>query len=186
MTPSTSGRESIAGSAWADRDPVPPELRLAVQDFLIDEAELLDSRRFEEWLALFTDDVEYRVPVRITRRAGHPDVVTDIFHFDENRVSLGLRVARLKTDVAWAEDPPSFTRRFVTNVKVTAGEGTNEVVARNYLLLYRSRGGRGSHDLLSGVRHDTLRLVGGNLRIARRHVVLDQATLGTKNLAVFL
>jgi Ring hydroxylating beta subunit len=69
--------------------PVPLELRVAVQDFLIEEAELLDSRRFEEWLALFTDDVEYRVPVRTTRRLGNPDVVEDIFHFDENKMSLG-------------------------------------------------------------------------------------------------
>lgn len=166
--------------------PVPLELRIAVQDFMIEEAELLDSRRFEEWLALFTDDVEYRVPVRITRRLGNPDVVEDIFHFDENKMSLGLRVRRLATNVAWAEDPPSLTRRFVTNMKVSWGENSGELTVRSYLLLYRSRGDRGTHDLLSGEREDMLRLETDRLRIARRRVVLDQATLGTKNLAVFL
>lgn len=166
--------------------PVPLELRVAAQDFLIEEAELLDSRRFDEWLTLFTDDVEYRVPVRTTRRLGNPDVVDDIFHFDENKMSLGLRVRRLGTNVAWAEDPPSLTRRFVTNMKVAWGELEGELTIRSYLLLYRSRGDRGTHDLLSGERQDTLRLEAGRLRIARRRVVLDQATLGTKNLAVFL
>ena len=166
--------------------PIPLELRMAVQDFLIEEAELLDSRRFDEWLALFTDDVEYRVPVRTTRRLGNPDVVEDIFHFDENKASLGLRVRRLGTNVAWAEDPPSLTRRFITNVKAAWAAQNGELAVRSYLLLYRSRGDRGTHDLLSGEREDMLRLEAGRLHIARRRVVLDQATLGTKNLAVFL
>jgi 3-phenylpropionate/cinnamic acid dioxygenase small subunit len=165
--------------------PVPPELRLAIQDYLIEEAELLDTRRFDEWLEQFTDDAEYRVPVRTTRRLGNPDISDDIFHFDENKASLGLRVRRLGTGVAWAEDPPSFTRRFITNVKVAWGERDDEFAVRSYLLLYRSRGDRGTHDLLSGERQDLLRLEAGRLRIARRRVVLDQATLGTKNLAIF-
>ncbi|MFI7616590.1 aromatic-ring-hydroxylating dioxygenase subunit beta [Nonomuraea terrae] len=173
-------------ASFVPAGPVPLGLRIVVQDFLVDEAELLDSRRFDEWLAQFTDDTEYRVPVRITRRLGNPDVVDDIFHFDENKASLGLRVRRLGTNVAWAEDPPSFTRRFVTNVKVAWGERDNEFAVRSYLLLYRSRGDRGTHDLLSGERQDLLRLEDDRLRIARRRVVLDQATLGTKNLAIFL
>jgi PAH dioxygenase small subunit len=162
------------------------ELRLAINDFLIEEAELLDSRRFVDWLALFTTDVEYKVPVRTSRKSGSSDVVDEIFHFDETHASLSLRVRRLGTDVAWAEDPPSFTRRFVTNVKVTPGERDGEYAVRSYLLLYRARGDRGTHDLLCGERHDILRLEENRLRIARRRVLLDQTTLGTKNLAVFL
>lgn len=162
------------------------ELRVAINDFLIEEAELLDSRRFEDWLALFTADVEYKVPVRTTRKSGNSDVANDIFHFDETHASLSLRVRRLGTDVAWAEDPPSFTRRFVTNVKVTWGERDEEFAVRSYLLLYRARGDRGTHDLICGERHDVLRLQERRLRIARRRVLLDQTTLGTKNLAVFL
>ncbi|MEO3872168.1 aromatic-ring-hydroxylating dioxygenase subunit beta [Nonomuraea sp. B12E4] len=104
---------------------------------------LHDGIPSKEWPAQFTDDTEYRVPVRITRRIGHPDVVDDIFRFDENKLSLGLRVRRLGTNVAWAEDPPSFTRRFVTNVKVAWGECENEFAVRSYLPLHRSRGDRG-------------------------------------------
>jgi PAH dioxygenase small subunit len=166
--------------------PVPVELRLAVHDFMDEEAELLDERRFEEWLALFTDDLVYQAPVRITAKRGHREVIDEISHFDETKMSLGLRVRRLGTDVAWAEDPPSVTRRFVTNVKVGLGESSNEITVRTYLLLYRTRGDRGTHDLLSCVRHDVLRVVPDSFRIARRRVVLDQAVLGTKNLAVFL
>ena len=165
---------------------VPPETRLAATDFLVAEAELLDHRRFEEWLDLMADDLVYVAPVRAVRRAGNNDVVDDSTLFEDNKRSMTLRVRRLLTDVAWAEDPPSFTRRFVTNFRFETGPGDDELTVRSNLLLYRSRGRSGEHDLLSGERTDVLRLVEGRLKIAARRVVLDQATIGTKNLGIFL
>jgi len=159
--------------------------RFAVQDFLVAEAELLDQQRFDEWIELFTDDVSYYVPIRVSRKMPAPDVVDEIGYFDDTRQSLGLRVARLGTDVAWAEDPPSFTRRFVTNFRIGPAED-GEVKVRDYLLLYRSRGDRGTYDLISGERQHVLRVDGDGFRIASRRVILDQASLGTKNLGVFL
>jgi 3-phenylpropionate/cinnamic acid dioxygenase small subunit len=169
-----------------DRAEVSVEVRLAVQEFLWNEAELLDDRRFEEWLALFTDDIEYTAPIAVTRKTPNPTVVDDIGYFDENIQSLTLRVQRLRTDVAWAEDPPSHTRRFVTNIRVRPTETEDELAVRSAFLLYRSRGDMGAYDLIVGDRHDLFRVVGGEFRIARRRVVLDQSSLGTKNLGVFL
>ncbi len=161
--------------------------RLNAQDFLIAEAALLDHRRFEDWLHFFADDVEYYVPIRVTRKQPEPDVVEEIGYFDENKQSLTLRVKRLGTDVAWAEDPPSFTRRFLSNFRFEAGEDEGSLTVFDYLLLYRSRGDRGVYDLISGERQNLLRREeSGKWRIARRHVILDQASLGTKNLGVFL
>ncbi len=163
------------------------ETRFAVQDLLVGEAELLDDRRFEEWLELFTPDVRYTAPIRITRKAPAKDVVDAIGHFDDNLPSLTLRVKRLRTDVAWAEDPPSHTRRFVTNVRIRpAADADGELDVRSNLMLFRSRGDLGAYDLVVGERHDRLRLVAGAWRIARRRAVLDQSSLGTKNLGVFL
>jgi PAH dioxygenase small subunit len=162
------------------------EHRFAVQDFLVGEAELLDHRQFEEWLALWTDDASYFVPVRISRKMPASDVCDDIGLFDDNKQSLTLRVKRLYTDVAWAEDPPSFTRRFITNIR-TQPEVDGEVHVRDYLLLYRSRGDGGVYDLISGEREHVLRVADdGSFRLASRRVVVDQASLSTKNLGVFL
>ena len=92
-----------------------------VYSFLIAEAELLDQHRYRDWLALLTDDVHYQMPVRVTTGRGtETDVLGAMSHFDEDRYSLGKRVERLETDHAWTEDPPSRTRRFVTNVRVSA------------------------------------------------------------------
>lgn len=164
---------------------IPTEHRLAVQDFLVAEAELLDRHRYDEWLALWTDDATYYAPIRVSRKTPAPDIVEDIGLFDDNKLSLGLRVKRLSTDVAWAEDPPSFTRRFVTNFRIEpAVDG--EVQVRDYLLMYRSRGDGGIHDLLSAEREHALRVVEDGFRLARRRILLDQASIGTKNLGVFL
>jgi len=161
------------------------EERLAVEDLLVREALFLDDGRFDDWLELLTEDIVYRAPVRITRKRGNPEIVEDMFHFDENIHSLRLRVRRLHTDVAWAEDPPSRTRHHVTMAHVSSGEQADELAVRSSVLLYRNRGDAAEHDLLSMERHDVLRRTEMGLLIASRRALLDQATVGTKNLGVF-
>ena len=39
-------------------------LRQEVEDFLYYEADLLDERRYDEWLALLAEDVRYWMPMR--------------------------------------------------------------------------------------------------------------------------
>lgn len=160
--------------------------RIALEDFYYLEAELLDERRWEEWLDLFAPELEYTAPIRVTRKAPANDIIDELGHFDDTKSSLALRVKRLRTDVAWAEDPPSHTRRLITNLRVRPGEDPGLVTARTNFLLFRSRGDLGAHDLIVGERQDILRREGGTWLITRRRIVLDQSSLGTKNLGVFL
>lgn len=162
------------------------ELHFRVQEWLVHEAELLDNRRYREWLALLTDDVVYRMPVRVTSAHSLEDsTLDDMDHFDEDRYSLGKRVERFETQHAWAEDPPSRTRHYVTNVRVSEGDG-DELIVKSYLLLFRSRGDVREPDLVSSERTDVLRQVDGELRLARRDVLVDESVLRTQNLAVFI
>ena len=158
-----------------------------VVDFLYHEAELLDSCRHREWLELLADDITYQAPVRITTAHSLSDsALSDMDHFDEDGYSLQKRVERLDTEHAWAEDPPSRTRRFVMNIRCWLGDSPEELLARCNLLLFRSRGDIGPPDLLSAQRTDLLRDEGGSLRLARREILLDESVLRTQNLAVFL
>ena len=162
------------------------ELHFRVQQWLVHEAELLDNRRYRDWLALLTDDVVYRMPVRVTSAHSLDDsTLEDMDHFDEDRYSLGKRVERFETEHAWTEDPPSRTRHYVTNVRVSE-DGGDELVAKSYLLLFRSRGDVREPDLVSAERTDVLREVDGELRLARRDVLVDESVLRTQNLAVFI
>jgi len=167
--------------------PVDEGTRRLVRDFLLLEAELLDDRRFRDWLDLLAPDINYRMPVRVTRtKGGSAEFSSDSYHFIENRQRLGLRVERLETGAAWAEEPPSRTRHFVSNIRVSVGASAGEVQAKSNLLLYRTRGNAPTHDLLSAERHDLLRLGEDGWKLARRTILLDQATITTHNLSVFL
>ncbi|MDR7510609.1 MAG: 3-phenylpropionate/cinnamic acid dioxygenase subunit beta [Armatimonadota bacterium] len=166
---------------------VPADVRGEVLEFLHHEAELLDDGRLDEWLELLTEDVSYAMPVRLTRERGQePAVSAEMQFFQDDLATLRLRVRRLRTDFAWAEDPPSRTRHFVANARVAPGPTPDEVDVRCNVLVYRNRGASAASDLISGERRDRLRRVGGAWKLARRVFVPDQATLGVDNLAIFV
>lgn len=164
------------------------EAHFEANAFLVDECELLDEGRYRDWLGLLTEDIRYRMAVRVTRARTLADsVLMGMDHFDEDRYSLVKRVERLETDHAWTEDPPSRTRRFVTNVRLQAqGDGASEIAVRSSLLLFRSRGDVRAPEWISAVRHDRLRREPAGLRLAARTIVPDEAVLRMQNLAVFL
>lgn len=167
------------------RERVCDQVYREVRDFLFFEAELLDAGCYREWLELVTEDVHYFVPVRVTRERGAPtDLIETMGHMDEDHDSLEMRVLRLDTEAAWAEDPPSRSRHFVTNIRVATGEGEEELAVRSNLLLYRTRGDIPHFDMVSCERHDMLRREEGSLRLANRRVILDQSTALTHNFAL--
>jgi ethylbenzene dioxygenase beta subunit len=159
-----------------------------VEEFLFREAELLDENRLREWLGLLTEDVRYQVPIRISKEQGAEPgitgVATDGFHLDEDHESLEMRVERIETGFAWAEDPPSRLRHFVTNVRIEpSSEGEEELAVRSNVLVYRSRWDGPRYELLSAERRDLLRRVDGDWKLARREVILDSTALPTHNLS---
>ena len=94
---------------------------------------------------------------------------------------------RLTGKSAWAEDPPSRTRRLITNVLVQQGASENEYAVTSYLMMTRSRFSDEHVDVISCERRDVIRREdSGELKLARREALLDQSVLGTPNLAVFL
>ncbi len=163
-------------------------LWLELMQFYIHEAWLLDERKLKEWLDLFTADVLYFMPRRknIPRREAHRELTPlgELAILEEDKRYLEMRVARLDTGMAWAEDPPSRTRHLIGNLEATPLEN-GEVEARTAFLVYRSHL-ETDHQLLSGCREDLLRRMNGAWKVARRTIVLDANVLLDKNLSVFL
>lgn len=162
------------------------ELQFEVEQFLFLEAELLDQRRYDDWLALCAQDIEYTAPVRITREGnddvGGPD---DLHLFDDDHMQLSLRVAGVQVKSAWAEIPPSRTRRLLTNVMVEPPEG-DELCVRSNFLVYRTRSESVEH-LFAGQRRDLLRraaAVPGGFQIARREIIFDRVAFPTDNISI--
>ncbi|MDA7086312.1 aromatic-ring-hydroxylating dioxygenase subunit beta [Pseudomonas sp. SA3-5] len=159
-----------------------------VLTFLYEEATLLDQIRLKEWSELLATDLVYTVPLRHTRLQADQSasIVRSVQHYHDDYRSIMGRILRLSGKSAWAEDPPSRTRRLVTNVFVEETENANEFVVTSYLLLTRNRFKDHHVDIVSGERRDVLRLGEDGFKLARREVIIDQAVLGTPNLAVFL
>jgi 3-phenylpropionate/cinnamic acid dioxygenase small subunit len=174
----------------AARVPVGSEIYNRITEFLYDEARLLDQIKLTEWTQMLDTDLVYTAPVRETRTLADQakSVVRTVMHFHDNYRSIMGRVMRLTaTKSAWAEDPPSRTRRLVTNVFVETTEKENEFEVASYMLVTRSRFNHDEYDLISGERHDLVRRqADGSFKLARREIILDQAVLGTPNLAIFL
>ena len=101
--------------------------------------------------------------------------------FDDDLRILKMRVRRLKVGRAWAEDPPSRTRRLVTNVRVLAVTGEEITVASNFQL-YRTRLDS-EEDSWIGRREDVLRREAGQLKLARRHIYLEQTVILAQNMS---
>ena len=85
-------------------------LKDEVEQFLFAEAELLDERQYEEWLALLDDDIRYWMPMRRNVKFGELEREftregMDINWFDEGKDTLTRRVNQILTGVHWAEEP---------------------------------------------------------------------------------
>lgn len=96
---------------------------LQVQELLHLEARLLDERRFDEWLDLFTDDARYSLPILSPDDPREPSIIRD------SKAGMEERVYRLTRTLAHAQNPPSRTQHDVTNVEVGPSiEGELEVL----------------------------------------------------------
>jgi len=85
---------------------------MSPEQFLYHEARLLDTRRYEDWLALFTDDATYWVPLEQGQK--DPYETSSIIHDD--RTLLELRVKQLRHPRAHARQPLARTVHQVANV----------------------------------------------------------------------
>jgi len=140
------------------------ELR-AAEAFLTHEAHLLDSARYDEWLALFAADGTYWVPAK----QGQTDPFTHISLMYDDRRLLETRVRRLVAAIAHAATPSAVASRQVTNVALVEREaGALTVRSKFTLVEYR----RNAQRLFAGTYIHRLTRAGDSFKIASKHVHL--------------
>ena len=163
-------------------------LRYEVEKFFNHEAELLDSRKFEIWLDLLTEDIRYWMPLSRNQEFGgwekqYTREGKDLNWFDESKFELEQRVKQIKTGLHWAEEPVSRTCHMISNLQVVDG-GDGSVETRWRFFVYRNRT-ETETDFFVGKRHDTLKRSADSFKIAAREIYLDQSVLLAKNLTIF-
>lgn len=104
------------------------DTQLTVEQFLYRQAEILDERQWDDWLALFTDDGRYWMPAHEEQTFG--DGVPNIFYEDMDLMKV--RVNRVTHPRAWSQQPPNRTSHVVSNVIIENEDAeTGDVVARS-------------------------------------------------------
>jgi len=164
-------------------------LEREIERFLYHAAELLDERKFSDWLELLADDIHYYMPQRRNVKFGeqareNSDPESEISWFDEGKVTLAGRVRQLNTGLHWAEEPLSRVCHIVSNIQLLDVNG-DEVNVKSRFFVYRNRL-QDEVDLFVGKREDVLRRdLDTGWKIAKRTILLDQNVLLAKNITVF-
>jgi benzoate/toluate 1,2-dioxygenase beta subunit len=152
--------------------------RSDAEALLYREARLLDDRRFEDWVAMFTDDAIYWIPYGDGKEAERYTPIT----YDDLPM-LKERINRLRSPAAHSQQPASRTRHLITNVETEAGDGPEAVLYANFVL-YEVR--LNQQRSFAGNCEYRLRLVDGEWRIAAKKVCLINGDQAIYNLTFLL
>jgi 3-phenylpropionate/cinnamic acid dioxygenase small subunit len=183
-----------AANASIERSPHYYRLKADIEDFYYHEADLLDDRRFRDWLDTLTDDITYFMPIRRNVKFGQHQARENtrrgegISWFDEDKWTLTKRVEQILTGVHYAEEPLSRICHMVSNVQIKAVrpglEKPAELDVTSRFLIYQNRVEYETYTFV-GKRNDTIRATDAGWKVARREIILEQSILLAKNLTMF-
>ena len=196
MTTTVQDKQPAAAAANAaiERSAAYYRLKADVEDFYYHEADLIDDRRFRDWLDLLAEDISYFMPIRRNVKFGQQAARENtrrgegMSWFDEDKWTLTKRVEQILTGVHYAEEPLSRITHMVSNVQIKAVrpdlDTPSELDVTSRLLVYQNRVEYETYTFV-GRRNDTLRLTEAGWKIARREILLEQNILMAKNLTTF-
>jgi len=155
--------------------------RTDIEDFLFEEAALLDEWRLDEWLDLLTEDAGYFVPSNDAPDSDHRNA---LFTIADDIHRIRARVKRLKDTEAHAEFPHSRTRRMIANVRILERDADEISVSANFTV-YRYKRGAPLRMYVGRYRY-RLKATSDGLRIAERRAILDPTELGPLGAVSFI
>jgi 3-phenylpropionate/cinnamic acid dioxygenase small subunit len=171
MDVATGSPVHLGGVAGIDRTPF--------EQFLINEAQLLDSRRFRDWMGLFTDDGTYWVPAVPNQES--PFDQASLFYDD--RELMKTRIDRLEHPRIHVQTPPSRTAHLVGNIIVEQADDTaGEYLVGSTFIMVESRDDQ--QRVFAGRQHHRLRRDGASFRIAQKRVDLINCDSALEAMAV--
>ena len=137
--------------------------RSAVEDFLYQEAALLDEWRLDEWLSLLTDDAIYQIP---STDAPDSQARDALFLIADDAIRIKARVKR------------------ISNVRIIERDRDTLAVNANFSV-FRYRRNAPLRQFVGRYEY-LLRVTAEGLRIAERRVILDPTELGMLGAVSFI
>jgi 3-phenylpropionate/cinnamic acid dioxygenase small subunit len=137
------------------------------------EARLIDRQDWAGWLALYTHDAHYWVPVSRAMASAFDGPS----HFNDDRQLMEARVHRLANPRAFGAEPAPRTAHLLSGVGLEqAGEATAVVTSTQLILEWRARGRfEADQRLFGGEVTHRLRHEHGQWRIAAKRIDLVNA-----------
>ncbi len=120
---------------------MPLETYHRLQQFIYLEARLLDERRWQEWLDLWTDDGMYWIPQEHGQTSPH-DHISLCW---DNKPLRELRIRTLQSPRNWAQQPVTHASRVVSNVMVDGADDDGCLIVRSAFHLTEWRRGVTRH-----------------------------------------
>ena len=148
-------------------------MKAELEAFVLQEARLLDERRFSAWLELFAEDGVYWVPT--LPQQSSPQEALSLFY--EPRPLLAMRVARLERPDMHVQAPPSRTLHHVSAI-----EFSRDLEVRSSLVVAECRAGE-TRWFAGRVLH-RLRREAQGLRIVLKRVDLIDSEAPHRALAI--
>jgi benzoate/toluate 1,2-dioxygenase subunit beta len=139
--------------------------RSEAEDILYVEARLLDERRYEQWLGMFSADAIYWVPAN----GDGVDPKREVAIIYDDMARLSGRIARLTSGGAHAQSPPSKTRRVVSNVQIEESAENAATVLCTFIM-YELR--HSKERIFAGRGEYRMRFDDGRWKIAGKKAVL--------------
>ena len=190
----TAAAVTPAAAPRLPRDARYYDTKREIEEFLYDEANLLDERRFQEWLGTLADDLRYFMPMEYNVKFGEHATREltrrdqEMSWFNEGKWSVGKCVEQIMTGVHWAEEPLSRVCRLVSNVQLRAmstnAAGELEVDVTSRFLIYQNRCEYEEYFFV-GDRFDRIRRTADGWKLAQREIRIHQNVLLAKNLSIF-
>lgn len=142
-------------------------------EFLYREARLLDERRWDEWIELYTEDAVFWVPAWKSEDepTSSPDTELSLIYY-EGRSNLVDRVWRARSNLSVASTPLHRTAHAITNVTLEAPPGPDQALVKSSWATHTFNPRRKTQHVFFGLAEHTLRRESGVWRIARKKVLL--------------
>lgn len=151
-------------------------------DFVLDEAALLDDLRFDDWLALFTEDGHYWMPLA----HGQTDLRLHASLLYEDRLLLEVRIERLRGARTFSQQPTSRCHHLLQVPRVTARDDAAGVYTCRTAFHYTETR-QDEQALYAGwATHELVRQADGALRIRLKRVDLVNCDAAFGNMQLFM
>lgn len=158
---------------------VPLETYHRIQQYLYQEARLLDERRWQEWLDLWTEDGMYWMPQSHDQESPY-DHISLLW---ENKLLREVRVRTLENARNWAQQPVTRSSRVVGNVMIDGADDEGNLIVRSALQMMDWRKGQPRH-MAATVVHKLVS-VGDSWQIRMKKVTLVNCSDVQNNIQVY-